>query len=106
MVATRCPRLIHTWISRETAACLALAAGAAACEPGRRRGRSLCNRGAHRRVCAVGARGAELREVLAPALRYARRIAKVLLVEGVEKLAVAAVEGCWFKHAGKEPAEA
>ncbi len=37
--------------------------------------------------------------------RLRSRIAKILLVEGVEKIGVTAVERCGFKHAGKEPAE-
>ena len=42
---------------------------------------------------------AQLVKISPPALTYARRIAKVLLVERVEKLGVAAVQGCRFEHA-------
>jgi hypothetical protein len=52
-------------------------------------------------VRALRACGPELGEILPPALVYARRIEKILLVEGVEKGGVAAMEGRWFEHAGK-----
>src|SRR5438105_1257600 len=69
---------------------------------------ALRDLGADRRVRTLGARrfrGRELRKISAPALLYARGIPKILLVEGVEKLGVTAVQGRWLKHAGgKAPA--
>jgi hypothetical protein len=41
----------------------------------------------------------ETLKVSTPTLFYARGVAKILLVEGVEKIGVAAVERCGFKHA-------
>jgi hypothetical protein len=38
-------------------------------------------------------------KIAAPALVYARRIAKILLVEAFEKVGVSAVQRCRFKHA-------
>jgi hypothetical protein len=40
-------------------------------------------------------------KITAPAFVYARWIAEILLVEAFEKIGVTAVQGCWFKHAGK-----
>jgi hypothetical protein len=87
MFAIRCPRLIHTCMSRETAAWRALSAVLAAARPP-----SLAR-------CAIAARSsAELGEVAAPLLGDAARIAQILLVQGVEELGVAAVEWCGFEH--------
>src|SRR4029077_5316392 len=47
---------------------------------------------------ALAGRSAHLRKVAPPTLLDAARIAQILLVEGVEKLGVAAVEGCRFEH--------
>ncbi len=59
---------------------------------------------AHRSVRTVRrTAGGELREVGSPALIDARGIAQVLLVQGVEEVGVAAVEGCRFQHAGEKP---
>jgi hypothetical protein len=50
--------------------------------------------------------GGEALEVRAPTLVYARGIAEVLLVKGVEKIGVTAVKRCRFKHAGRDNSEA
>jgi hypothetical protein len=47
----------------------------------------------------------EALEVSTPTLFYARRVAKVLLVEGVEEIGVTAVERCGFKHAEEANSE-
>jgi hypothetical protein len=44
-------------------------------------------------------RRSETLEVSTPTRLYARGIAKILLVEFVEKIGVAAVERCGFEHA-------
>ena len=44
-------------------------------------------------------------EVASPIILYARRIAKVLLVEGVEKGGVAAKERCRFEHGEAQTAK-
>ena len=44
-------------------------------------------------------RGRERLEIGTPTGLYARGIAEILLVEGVEKIGVTAVERCGFKHA-------
>jgi len=43
----------------------------------------------------------ETLEVSTPTLLYARGVAKILFVKGVEKIGVTAVERCRFKHAEK-----
>jgi hypothetical protein len=43
----------------------------------------------------------KLPEIAAPLRAYARRITQVLLVERVEEIGVAAVQGCRFEH-GKQ----
>jgi hypothetical protein len=48
----------------------------------------------------------EALEVSAPTLVYARGIAEVLLVKGVEEIGVTAVKRCRFKHAGRDNSEA
>jgi hypothetical protein len=45
-------------------------------------------------------------KVSTPTLVYARGVAEKLLVEGVEKIGVTAVEGCRFKHAERANCEA
>jgi hypothetical protein len=45
-------------------------------------------------------------KVITPTLFYARGVAEKLLVEGVEKIGVTAVEGCGFKHAEAANCEA
>ena len=54
----------------------------------------------------TGRRCSETLKVSTPTLLYTRRIAKILLVEGVEKIGVTAVEGCGFKHHGEANSEA
>jgi len=44
-------------------------------------------------------------KIAAPALVYARRIAKKLLLEAFEKVGVTAVQRCGFKHAGNNRAK-
>jgi len=45
-------------------------------------------------------------KVSTPTLFHARRVAKILLVEGVEEIGVTAVERCGFKHAKQANSEA
>ena len=54
----------------------------------------------------TGGRRSETLKVSTPTLLYTRRIAEKLLVEGVEKIGVTAVEGCRFKHAERTNCEA
>jgi hypothetical protein len=56
------------------------------------------------RLLTRGWRGETLK-IITPTLVYARGVAEVLLVEGVEKIGVAAVEGCRFKHAERANCE-
>jgi hypothetical protein len=90
MLASKCPRLIQIWMSRDRRRSRGV---------GRRRSPGG-DRRADRPVRPLAGR-AELREVAAPALRDAIRVAQVLLVEGVEKLGVAAVQWGGFEHGRK-----
>jgi hypothetical protein len=56
------------------------------------------------RALAAGRRSETL-EVSTPTLFYARGVAKILLVEGVEEIGVTAVERCGFKHAKQANSE-
>jgi hypothetical protein len=47
----------------------------------------------------------ETLKVSTPTLFYARGVAKILLVEGVEEIGVTAVERCGFKHAKQANSE-
>jgi hypothetical protein len=51
-------------------------------------------------------RRSETLKISTPTLVYARGVAKELLVEGVEKIGVTAVERCRFKHAEEANCEA
>jgi hypothetical protein len=53
----------------------------------------------------AGRRRSETLKVSTPTLFYARGVAKILLVEGVEKIGVTAVERCGFKHAKQANSE-
>jgi hypothetical protein len=57
------------------------------------------------RLLSRSGRGETL-EIGAPTLLYTRWVAEILLVEGVEKIGVTAVEGCGFKHASEGNCEA
>ena len=100
MLASRCPRLVHTWIRRETAAWRASAPvpGVVAAAPLAARSAIAAFTGAWARSPAAGP---ERGEIVAPLQVDARRIAQVLLVKSVEKIGVAAVEGCRFEHGGE-----
>jgi hypothetical protein len=56
------------------------------------------------RTLAASRRGETLK-VSTPTLFYARGVAKILLVEGVEEIGVTAVERCGFKHAKQANSE-
>jgi hypothetical protein len=57
------------------------------------------------RTLAAGRRSETLK-ISTPTLFYARGVAKVLLVEGVEEIGVTAVERCGFKHARQANSDA
>ena len=62
--------------------------------------------GYQRQVAPLGCLALQLREVGAPVLRHARRITQVVLVEAVQELGVAAVQGRRLQHAGENSRQA
>jgi len=103
MLASRCPRLIHNLNQPHTAACWAFAPRRppqGGCPPlaARRAISARMGRARARRPPARAARNTP------PPLAYARRIEKILLVEGVEKAALPPT-GVLFEH-GKEGRQA
>ena len=85
--------LIHTRISRETAACPRCPRAPLPREPGRPAA-ARCAIAARTGACARSVPWCQAARSTAPKAPLRSRIAKVLLVEGARELAVAAIEGC------------